>query len=164
MGNSNWSGGRYWEPTEDVDIPAATLALSDSIRDQVLGKFANVGARDTALAALPVGERAGCIAYVAGSGWTAYDGATWYDLANVKHGRVDATVEGNGNARIDASRCFFNGVAPSDVQVTSAMGPTFTFAHTLNDGAGVLIRGYDHGNNAYVAAGAAVAFNFLAVK
>jgi hypothetical protein len=81
MGNSNYSGGRYWEPTEAASIPAATVALSDSIRDQVIGKFATTGDRNTALAALPVGERAGSIAYVPTVGWFGYDGTVWVDLS-----------------------------------------------------------------------------------
>jgi hypothetical protein len=88
MGNSNWSGGRYWETTEAASIPAATVAFSDSIRDQVLGKFTTINARDTALAALPVGERAGCLAYVAGIGWSAYDGAQWRALGMVQNNAV----------------------------------------------------------------------------
>jgi hypothetical protein len=81
MGNSNYSGGRYWDSSEAASISAATVALSDSIRDQVLGKFTTTGARDTALAALPSTERPGCLAYVSGVGWSAYDGATWRTIA-----------------------------------------------------------------------------------
>lgn len=47
MGNLTRSGGQYWDDTQDADIPAATLALAQSLDDNVIAKFPTLVARNS---------------------------------------------------------------------------------------------------------------------
>jgi hypothetical protein len=50
MGNENWSGHRYWEPTEAASVSDGTKALSASTTPTSTPKFASTSARDSAAA------------------------------------------------------------------------------------------------------------------
>lgn len=74
MGNLVYSGARYWDATEAASIPASTLALTQSINDRLIGKFATTTARNSALSTLTSDQRRGALYWTDGVGFETHDG------------------------------------------------------------------------------------------
>ena len=103
MGNTSWAGARYWDASEAASIPAATLALTQSVDDHWLGKFASTTDRNNALAAMDADKRPGTTAHVVGVGLTYFTGSAWKTLTSgtMSQGNVTSvTLEPNGLALI----------------------------------------------------------------
>lgn len=167
MGNLTYSGVRHWDASEAASIPAATLAMAQSINDRLIGKFASGTARDSALASLTTDQKKGAVLWTEGVGWTAHDGAVNREVmvrgVNFARGRTDDSIEGNGNLRIPSSACFFDGEPPS---VITAIGINEQFRPTWNgmvDGSGALLRIYKPDNTAWPP-GATVAIYWSAFR
>ena len=167
MGNLTYSGVRYWDSTEAASIPAATLALAQSVNDRLIGKFASGTARDSALATLSSDQKKGALYWVEGVGWSAHDGSVSREVmvrgVNFNRGRLDTTIEGNGYARLPSSVCFFQGGPPS---VITATGINEQYRPTWDgtvDGAGALLKVYKPDNTQW-GSGSAVACYWTAYR
>lgn len=96
MGNLTRSGAQYWEDDQDADIPAATLALAESLDDNVIAKFDTLVARNA-------GETggSGSLHYVAETGLLYLRaGSTNYPIPvqglTFVEGNTDVTTSGLG--------------------------------------------------------------------
>lgn len=168
MGNLTYSGARYWDASEAASIPAATLALVQSLNDKVIGKFSSTTARDSALATLSSDQKKGAFYWTDGVGFTAHDGSVGREVMvrglNFNRGRVDTAIEDNGFARLPSSVCFFNGTPPSVITgngISALFHPVWT---GQVDGAGALLRVVNLTNGQYWGPGSAVAFYWTCYK
>lgn len=167
MGNLTYSGARYWDATEAANIPAATLAVVQSLNDKVIGKFASTTARDSALATLSSDQRKGAFYWTDGVGWAGHDGTAAREVmvrgVNYNRGDLSTTVEGNGFARIPSAQCFFNGSPPS-VLILTASYPRDIVTWDRSDGAGCLCVLYNTDTKQNAQPGWGVRFSWMAFK